>query len=89
MLRYQGQLVNELETEGRWNAWRRWSLVGFAGVGYHTDNYKEIDLKLGKFAGGGLRYFLARDFKMHVGIDVAKGPEQCAWYLIFGSYWFR
>jgi hypothetical protein len=36
-----------------------------------------------------LRYEIARKFGLHVGIDVARGPEDTAFYLQVGSAWFR
>jgi len=39
-------------------------------------------------AGGGFRYLTAREFGLHMGIDVARGPEQWAIYVVFGNSWF-
>ncbi|MNR61533.1 hypothetical protein D3C85_1833110 [compost metagenome] len=35
--------------------------------------------------GTGFRYLLARKFKLRMGVDVAKGPEQWAYYIGVGS----
>ena len=35
----------------------------------------------------GLRYKLASAMGLHAGIDVARGPEESAFYLIVGSAW--
>jgi hypothetical protein len=40
-------------------------------------------------AGGGFRYLLARLFGLKMGIDVARGPEDWAFYVVFGSAWLR
>jgi glucose/arabinose dehydrogenase len=32
---------------------------------------------------------LARRYKLHMGIDVAFGPDGTAFYVQFGSAWFR
>ena len=89
-LRYQDNLVNVLETEARHAVWRRWGLVGFVGVGSTASGYNSEVFKDLKPAGGlGFRYLLAKQYGLHLGIDVARGPEQFAWYLTFGSAWFR
>ena len=33
-MRYQDERVLNLEVEGRWQFWKRWSLVGFVGKGF-------------------------------------------------------
>jgi hypothetical protein len=89
-MRYQDNYVGVSETELRWNVFRRWSLVGFTGVGFTAHEMDEFRLDEGKVTyGGGFRYFLAKDYNMHAGIDVAKGPEVWTWYIVFGSNWFR
>ena len=37
--------------------------------------------------GGGFRYLIARQLGFQTGIDVARGPEEWAFYLQFGSAW--
>lgn len=90
MLRYQGPHMATVETEWRWQFWRRWSAIGFVGAGVVDDKVYNFDIDQSKVAGGGgFRYLIAKDYGIHAGIDVAKGPEQWAWYLTIGSNWFR
>ena len=90
LMRYQNNNVGVIETEWRYQFLNRWSLVAFGGVGYAIDYYLKIAKNDVKGAGGlGFRYFLAKDYGIHAGIDVARGPEQWAWYLTLGSNWFR
>ena len=65
------------------------SVVAFGGVGVaRLDEPFDHDKTAG--AGGiGFRYELASKFGLHVGIDVARGPEETAVYLQVGSAWFR
>jgi hypothetical protein len=35
----------------------------------------------------GFRYYLAKAMGLHAGVDVARGPEDSAIYLIVGSAW--
>ena len=39
--------------------------------------------------GTGFRYLIARKFKLRMGIDIAKGPEDFAYYIVFGSNWLK
>ncbi len=90
MMRYQNHNIAVVETEWRYRFFRRWSAVGFIGTGYAMKDYSDLINEKARIAGGGgLRYFIARDYGIHAGIDVAKGPEQWAWYLTIGSNWFR
>lgn len=89
-LRYQGHLVNTAEIEARVNVYKRWSLMGFAGAGSATDNFADVAIdNIKTTIGTGFRYELARKYGLHMGVDFAWGPEQFAWYLTFGSSWFR
>ena len=87
-MRYQGERVVDLEVEGRWRVWKRWSLIGFVGKGLTDSDVPrlETDENIVTF-GGGFRYLIARKLNMHVGIDVARGPEDTAVYLQMGHAW--
>ncbi len=90
-MRYQGELTALMETEQQVLVTRRWSAVGFAGYG---KAYSSLDVSGKKVstawsAGAGFRYLLARLFGLRMGVDVARGPEKWAFYVVVGSYWFR
>jgi hypothetical protein len=89
-MRYQGELTALVETEQEFILSRRWSLVGFGG---YAQAFKDIDNLSNSTAawnaGLGFRYLLARLFGLKLGIDVARGPEQWAVYLVFGSSWIK
>ena len=88
-MRYQGTDVLTLETEERWMVTPRWGLVGFAGIGKAADGFDALqDADTVWNAGGGFRYLTAREFGLQMGIDVARGPEQWAIYVVFGNSWF-
>ncbi len=89
-MRYQDNMVGVGETEWRWNVFNRWSLIGFIGAGYTSPKLHEVNFKELKAAsGGGFRYLIAKDYGIHAGLDIARGPEVWAWYLTVGSNWFR
>ena len=86
-MRYQGRYTFLAETEQLVMITRRWGVVGFGGYG-HTFN-KENNGAAAWNAGGGFRYLIARLLNMKMGIDVARGPEKWAVYMVVGSAWLR
>jgi outer membrane protein assembly factor BamA len=89
-LRYQGEEVAQIETELRWQLWKRFSLVGFVGGGAAWNNLEHFDSTKTIVTGGaGFRYEMARKYGLHVGLDVARGPDDTAVYIQVGSAWTR
>lgn len=89
-MRYQGEQVAQIEAELRWQFWKRFSLVGFAGGGAAWNNFERFSKPLTVLTGGtGFRYELARKYGLHMGMDVAFGPDGPALYVQFGSAWMR
>ena len=89
-MRYQGEEAGEVEAELRWQLHPRFSLVGFGGAGVAADRGPlggERETLVA--AGAGFRYLIARSYGMHLGVDVARGPEQTILYVVFGNAWFR
>jgi len=90
IFRYQGEELAQAEAEVRWQFWKRVSLVGFGGIGSVWNDFERLeDGKNAAAAGLGLRYEIAREYGIHVGLDVAVGPEEAAIYVTFGSAWTR
>jgi hypothetical protein len=88
--RYQGNASILSEGELRWDFVRRWSIMAYAGTGKAFDEWS--DFKSAEWItsyGTGFRYLLARKFRLRVGIDIAKGPENWAYYIVFGSNWLK
>ena len=86
--RYQDENTAVLETELRWNVTPRWAAIGFLGAGRtwgRQTSYSEGEDVYTR--GMGFRYLLARQLGLWVGIDVAKGPEDTAWYIQVGNAW--
>ena len=87
IMRYQGEKVAVAEVELAWNYMTRWSLLGFGGAG-RTEDVGLTDSTTTVYSKGlGLRYFIARRFGTHVGFDIARGPEDTAFYIQFGHAW--
>ena len=88
-MRYQGKTTWLSETELRWDFNFRWSLVGFGGYGQAFPVNDEMFNKQTAYNyGAGFRYLIARLYGIRAGIDVARGPEDWAFYIQFGSSWF-
>lgn len=87
-MRYQGNATLSFETEQRVDITPRWSILGFAGTGRTYSNSESLKDDSWHWAGGaGFRYLLSRIFKMRMGIDIAAGPDQFAYYIVLGHYW--
>ena len=89
-MRYQGDLTTLIETEHSFTITPRWSVVGFAGAGTAFRNIDDLTVdEVAWSAGAGFRYLIARLFGLKMGLDVARGPEEWAVYVVFGSSWLR
>lgn len=87
MMRYQGDSTAVGEIELGWKFKARWTAIGFGGVGRAEDIGSSDSSTTVYTKGVGLRYFIARRFGVHIGFDIAKGPEDTAFYLQFGHAW--
>lgn len=89
-MRYQGEEVAQAEAELRWQFWKRFSVVGFGGVGSAWNDLERFkNSQTVTTCGTGFRYELARKYGLHMGFDVAFGPDAPVFYLQFGSAWMR
>jgi len=90
VMRYQGEHEAEIEAELRWQFWKRFSLVGFAGAGTAWNDFDRYEKYSSIMTGGaGFRYELARKYGLHMGLDVGFGPDATAVYVQVGSAWMR
>ncbi|MBW1657563.1 BamA/TamA family outer membrane protein [Flavobacterium quisquiliarum] len=88
--RYQGKTSIVTEAELRWDVYKRWSIMGFGGLASAFDDWDKAFAKPVVYSyGTGFRYLMARKFKLRMGVDIAKGNEDWAYYIVFGSNWMR
>jgi hypothetical protein len=86
--KYQGNADLLTEGELRWDFVKRWSIVGFGGIGKAFDNWNDFGSVQSVVSyGGGFRYLIARKFGLRMGLDLAHSPGTFAYYIIFGSNW--
>lgn len=84
--RYQGENVGSAEVQLMWKLTPRWMLLSFLGSGVAGDSSSSMwDSDQQNAYGVGFRYTIARRYGLHMGIDVAKGPEDVAWYVNVGT----
>ncbi len=89
-VRYQGEYAGQIEAEVRWQCWRRFSVVAFAGTGTAWNEFADRERSQQISTGGlGFRYEMARKYQLHMGLDAAHGPDGMAYYLVFGGAWMR
>jgi len=87
-MRYQDSNVFVADSEVRWDFFERYSLVGFVGSGWTGDTIGDFGNAEARVAGGGgVRYLIAKGFRLRTGFDVAVGPEDVVFYLTMGSAW--
>ena len=69
---------------GMWTLNNTWGV----GAGRTWSDSKNLSDESWHWAGGtGFRYLIARIFKLRMGIDIAAGPGQFSYYIVFGHYW--
>ncbi len=87
-LRYQGKLTMVAETEQLINFAKRWGAVGFTGIGAA---FKSLDDLVNEDivwnVGVGARYLASESLGVKIGADIARGPEDYAFYISIGSAW--
>lgn len=88
--RYQGNADILTELEFRWDFYKRWSIMLYGGTGKAFDEWKNFGPAEWVYSyGTGFRYLMARKFGLRMGVDLARGPEDFAYYIVFGSNWLK
>jgi len=86
--RYQDRKVATGEVELRVGLDERWSVIGFGGAGKAYGRRSDFaDAEDVKAWGAGFRYLVARQLGLQVGLDIARGPTDTAFYIQVGSAW--
>jgi len=89
-LRFQGDQTASAEVELRWQFHPRFSADVFGGAGVARARVLSREREESVTADGfGFRYLLARQYGLHMGLDVAFGPGDPVLYVVFGSPWLR
>ncbi|MGI9200253.1 MAG: BamA/TamA family outer membrane protein [Woeseiaceae bacterium] len=87
-LRYQGKSASAAEIELRYELAERWAILGFSGRGW-TDERNLADETENSIdtVGFGVRWLALPTKNVWIGIDVAQGPEEKAYYFQMVHPW--
>lgn len=87
-LRYTGEIAGVIEAEFRYQFVKRWAVLAFAGAGFVDDfdpaTGTENDIEAW---GIGARWLALKEQNVWVGIDLARGPEDDAFYIQLVHPW--
>ena len=87
-LRYTGEVAGVVETEFRYQFAKRWAVLAFAGAGFVDDFDPATGTEDDILAWGiGGRWLALREENVWVGIDLARGPEDDAFYIQLVHPW--
>ncbi|MDO6386859.1 BamA/TamA family outer membrane protein [Uliginosibacterium sp. 31-12] len=86
--RYQDRQAAAGELELRFALDERWSVIGFGGMGKAYGGRNDFaEAERVTSWGGGFRYLIARKLGLLAGLDIARGPDDTAFYIQVGSAW--
>lgn len=87
-LRYQDRIAGAAEVELRYRVAPRWEVSAFGGIGRTSDRvplFNNPD-SIYNFGIGG-RFKALQAHNVWIGVDIARGPEDRAWYIQVGHPW--
>ena len=87
-LRYSGDFAGVVEVEGRYQLAERWAVLAFAGTGFvnEIDDVDDFADDINAWGIGG-RWLALKKENVWVGIDLARGPEDDAFYIQLTHPW--
>ncbi len=88
-LRYQAKTAGAFEVEGRYGFSKKWAGVVFGGAEF-TKAVDQPEFETAqniKSVGAGVRFQALQEQDIWIGLDIAKGPEDYAWYIQIGQGW--
>lgn len=86
-LRYTGESAGAVEVEARYDLSTRWAAVAFAGAGFTDETeLSQTEDNISAY-GAGVRFLALKEQNVWLGIDIARGPEDKAWYVQIGHAW--
>ena len=84
--RYRADQLIAVEAEYRWNFYRRWGAVAFAGLGWSADEVAEMALnETLTSAGLGVRFMIIETYRINARIDYGWGKHDQAVYFAIGE----
>jgi len=87
-LRYTGEMAGVVETELRYQLAKRWAVLAFAGKGFVDDFDSATGTEDNIRAWGvGFRWLALIEQNVWIGVDLARGPEDDAFYVQMVHPW--
>jgi len=87
-MRYQDEVAGAVEVQGRVEVSDRWLLLAFTGRGFISGDLVSADEDADIYNyGAGTRFNIFKDRDIWIGIDIAKGPDDWAWYVEINHPW--
>jgi len=84
----RNQTAGAVEIEARRRIGERWSASVFTGAGSVDARFPQAGTSDDIYTLGiGMRYLALKEEDAWVGIDIARGPEDLAWYIQMGNSW--
>jgi len=84
--RYRANQVYNIQTEYRWNFYKKWGMVAFGGLGVATDDFKGKNYSgILPSIGTGIRFKAIESRNINIGVDVAKGKNDWGLYFRIGE----
>ncbi|WP_167618838.1 BamA/TamA family outer membrane protein [Maribellus sediminis] len=88
--KYRDNQVYAVQAEYRWRFYKKFGMVGFAGVASAVKQFGDIfSSEVLPGAGVGLRYLMIEKERINIGIDVAKGKDDWGLYFRIGESFGR
>ena len=81
---YRGDQVYSLQGEYRWNFYKKWGMVAFAGAAVPVNKGETVKDFL-PAAGAGIRYMMIPDIGVNIGFDAAVGKNDYGLYFKIGE----
>jgi hypothetical protein len=84
--KYRANQVYNIQSEYRWNFYKKWGMVAFAGIAVATDNFKGDNYSgVLSSAGAGLRFMAIPSRRINIGVDAAIGKDDWGVYFRIGE----
>jgi len=88
--KYRSNQVYNIQSEYRWNFYKKWGMVAFGGVAIATDDFRGTNSSgLLPALGAGLRFKAIPSRNINIGIDLAVGKGDWGVYFRIGEAFLR
>ncbi len=88
--KYRANQVFNIQSEYRWNFYKKWGMVAFGGIAIASDNWKGENFSgLLPAIGAGIRYKAIPSRDINIGIDFAVGKGDWGVYFRIGEAFLR